>query len=423
MRRRSLGSGGLGSRGLRRSSLGSGGLGSRRSRGRGRGCSVRLARIQSAGASRRDLSVEAIEIGSSITSSIATDRSGIGSADMIVALGRRALGLGESLGSLDDGSHQTGLNVPLDVAVEEPDTGVVGAETQDGVAVVFDHDCVALDGGPRDVGEQAFVGAAIEVGALQDLEVVAVQVPRVQVVVVVVDDNFYDVAVLHHEGIDLAVDLGVGGEFGTDGVSCVQGWDLGRHVGLVVHCETLDTVDLLAASVEDNLLVHRLKQRFVVCGHVVEIVDELEVGAEDWGSRQRLGLVVDQPGGGVGVVSIGDGTAFENEHHVRIQGVPDGVVLAGVWLGLDQDTQALSIANTQELLSSGVGVNIDTVHFDNGHLMAIEHPGVAGPVSKTDDVHQVSLVGQDLDLGVGRIIDQGRVRERLLAIEGLHVGL
>jgi hypothetical protein len=97
LRRRSLGRGGLGSRGLRRRSLGSGGL--------GRGCSLRIAMIQSTVAPRRDRIVEATEIGSIITSSIATDRSGIGSADLIVALGRSILGLGESLGSLDDSSH------------------------------------------------------------------------------------------------------------------------------------------------------------------------------------------------------------------------------------------------------------------------------------------------------------------------------
>jgi len=40
---------------------------------------------------------------------------------------------GHDLGSLNDGRGKTGLQMPFDVAMEEPDTGVVGLETNGNV--------------------------------------------------------------------------------------------------------------------------------------------------------------------------------------------------------------------------------------------------------------------------------------------------
>jgi hypothetical protein len=271
--------------------------------------------------------------------------------------------------------------VPLDVAVEEPDTGVVGAETDDGVAVVLDHDRVTSNGSLGNLIRQALVVTGSDVRALKDLELVAVQVPRVQIVVVVVDNDFDNIVVLHHEWVNLAVDLGVGGELGANGVGGVKCWDLRRHVGLVVYSETLDPVDFTAASIQNDLVVHWRKDGFAVFGNEVKIVDELEVSAEDRGRWQGLGFIVDQPGSSIGVVSRRNWPVLKDEHHVHIHGIPDGEVFASVWLSVNQDTHALSITNTQELVSNRVGLNIDTVDFNHGHLVAVEHPGVTGPVS------------------------------------------
>lgn len=46
----------------------------------------------------------------------------------------------------DDGSHESLVHVPLDVAVEEPHAWVVGPETQNHVAVRLDNNCISPHG-------------------------------------------------------------------------------------------------------------------------------------------------------------------------------------------------------------------------------------------------------------------------------------
>lgn len=294
--------------------------------------------------------------------------------------------------------------MPLHVAVEHPDTGVIGAEADDGVAVVLDHDGVAFDWGCGDVACQALVEAAVNWGALQNLEVVSVQVPWVQVVVVVVDDYLDDFVVLHHEGVDLAIYFGVGRELGSHCVGSVQRWNLGGDIGLAVDSETWKTVHEPATGIQNDLAVHGLQQGLVVGGYQKDIIHKVSVGVdamEDRRRGQRLRLVVHQPGRGVGVEVLRDGAILIDKHHVDIHGIPDSKVLASVRLSMDQDTHTLTSGNTQELVSRRVRFSIDTVNRYDSHFVAIEHPEVARPVSKTDDVDQVRLVGQNLDLGVG----------------------
>jgi len=139
---------------------------------------------------------------------------------------------------------------------------------------------------------------------------------------------------------------------------------------------------------------------------------------EHRGRGQGLRLVVDQPGSGVGVIVLWDITAFEDEHHVDIQGIPDSKVLAGIRLSMNQDRSALSRGNPKQLVSNGGGISVYTIDLDDSHLVAIEHPSVTGPVAQTDHMNQVGLIGQHLDLGVAGIVDQRRVRYRLPACKG-----
>ena len=50
---------------------------------------------------------------------------------------------GHDLGSLDDGRGKTGLEMPFDVAVEQPDTRVVGMEADGNILLRWDQDSVA----------------------------------------------------------------------------------------------------------------------------------------------------------------------------------------------------------------------------------------------------------------------------------------
>ena len=123
--------------------------------------------------------------------------------------------------------------MPLDMAVEEPDTGVVGAEAEDDVAVRVYHEGVAThgDGGKGLVHD---VVAGVRGRADDGLEVVAVQVEGVFAWVVVVEDDFDGLVFGEDEGVGVgAVDVGdVCGCGGCEGG--VEGWDFGGDVGGIV---------------------------------------------------------------------------------------------------------------------------------------------------------------------------------------------
>lgn len=121
---------------------------------------------------------------------------------MVVGEGEAA----QAVGGLDEGGGQAHLDVPLDVAVEEPDARVGGVEAEDGVRVGHDGDGVAQGrrGGVVDVAAGPAAGAAAR--AVEHLEVVAVQVERVRRRVQVVDHDLHHIAVVDDEGVHLAVD-------------------------------------------------------------------------------------------------------------------------------------------------------------------------------------------------------------------------
>lgn len=148
----------------------------------------------------------------------------------------------EPLGGLDDGGRETHLDVPLNVAVEEVDAGVLGLEAQNGVGVAHDGDGVAARGllveaGAGDAGPDACAGS----GASDDLEVVAVEVEGVVGFVVVVDDDVDDVTVVHDEGVDGAVDEGVGVVLAGGG-GRVEGGHLLVDIGGAVYASAGDAI-------------------------------------------------------------------------------------------------------------------------------------------------------------------------------------
>ena len=111
--------------------------------------------------------------------------------------------------------------MPLDVAVNEPDTWVISPESDARGAAAFDLNGVALYGRGGN-GVAGLVGPGTARGAVEDLEVVAVEMEGVVAGCEVVEDNFDDLALFNYEGVYLAVDLGVlgvlaDGEEGVDG--------------------------------------------------------------------------------------------------------------------------------------------------------------------------------------------------------------
>jgi hypothetical protein len=56
---------------------------------------------------------------------------------------------------------------------------------------------------------------------LQNLELMAVQMPWVQVVVVIIDNDLNNLIVLHNKGVDLTIHCGVRSKLRTHRIGCV----------------------------------------------------------------------------------------------------------------------------------------------------------------------------------------------------------
>jgi hypothetical protein len=123
-------------------------LGTLRGRCRGSRSSLGLLRSRRRGRSRRgrsrrsgtlvvihstirisvNLCVGTREVKPLLPGGITIGRIRISSTSIIVTLWRSILRVRECLGSFDDRGDETGFNMPFDVTVQQPDTGVICAE-------------------------------------------------------------------------------------------------------------------------------------------------------------------------------------------------------------------------------------------------------------------------------------------------------
>lgn len=144
---------------------------------------------------------------------------------------------GELFRSLDDGSGQTHLNMPFNVAVEEEDARVVGLEAEDSEGPTIDGDGVTEGRGAGVVDVPLGPFTCARPGAVKDLEMMAVEMEGMTGGIKVVDYDLDDFAVLDDEGVDLAVDGRVGVAVACSG-GRVQGRDLLGNVGQIVEAGT-----------------------------------------------------------------------------------------------------------------------------------------------------------------------------------------
>jgi hypothetical protein len=114
------------------------------------------------------------------------------------------------LGRLNDGGYKAHIDMPLDVAVEQEDAGVVGREAQHNVRVAVDRDNIATRRRAGIVVGPAWPPTRPATGSVNHLELVAVQVEWVYGEVQVVDDQLNHIPVRDDERIDEAVHDGVG---------------------------------------------------------------------------------------------------------------------------------------------------------------------------------------------------------------------
>lgn len=177
---------------------------------------------------------------------------------------------------LNDGGRQAHLDMPFNVAMEQPSARVGGLEPQDGVRVRHDRDGVAPGRLLVVVGVPAGPVPGAGLGAVENLEVMAVEMERVGGSILVVDHDLDDIAVVDNEGVDLAVDDGIAVVVARGG-GRVQGRHLlvdvcqvveasaGVAVGICAECEVHLDQSVIVGVVppEDRLVVIWLEVRVV----------------------------------------------------------------------------------------------------------------------------------------------------------------
>lgn len=147
---------------------------------------------------------------------------------------------------------------PLDMAVDELDTRVIGLEPEGDVASGLHTGDITphWDGGSLTWVVVLPVDVSLRCGSSDDLELVAVEMPGVtHGSVSVVDDDFDDVAVLNGKGVGVdTVDGGVHLVLLRYAQGRVEGWDLLRQVGDVVDDGARNAVNEGDVEVQDILL-------------------------------------------------------------------------------------------------------------------------------------------------------------------------
>ena len=149
---------------------------------------------------------------------------------MIFRDGERLLEIG---GGFDESEDQTRCDMPFDMAVEEPDPGIIGTEAEDDVAVWIYQDGISPHGDGRD-GFVVDVRSCVRFTAHNGLEYMAVEMERVFTRIVIVEDYFNDLAFFEDKRIcGFAIDGCVGG-CDVGGKGSEQSGDFGADVGDVV---------------------------------------------------------------------------------------------------------------------------------------------------------------------------------------------
>lgn len=305
------------------------------------------------------------------------------------------------LGSLNDGGGKTGLEMPLDVAMEEPNSGVVGLETDGNVLLRGNQDGITAGRvGGVEVAGIWHRGVVLALAATNNLEDVTVKMEGVVTRVVVVDDDLDPLAVLDDHGVGvLAVDLGVAVEV-TGGKGSVQGGDLGHDVSDVVEGGLVGVVVQDREDGVQDKLLGRGGSSLGDDGNQISIVELLPLGGL-LGSKGES-LVIDNGAGDV----QGELWGHDVEHGGVHVGVED-VVLLGISLGGDEDRVTLGSGDGEA--SDLLALNIDTVNLDNLDLVAVNVEVEHGKGRHVDDAETVGLAGNKVELGVLHLVNQARL--------------
>lgn len=328
--------------------------------------------------------------------------------------------------SFDQSQGQTLGDVPFDVTVEEPNTGVIGFETDDKVGLRVDVQGVSHHWILWEFGVVVFV---VSDGGLADgivvspvsnhcLESVAVQMEGMLTGVVVVQHDFNDLVFFQDEGVG----VGTVGQWvcsvftGTQGSQ--QSWYLWSGVGDVVEEGVVDTVDqVVHHNVDDNLVVWVAVGLDFVVRNQVEIVQILIQGIDVvFGWQVRIGVVHKVRS------SVQLQITWDKIQHGVIEFLHHGVVSGSVVFGVDQDGVTLGSGNVQHV--RGVLFRVDTIHFNNGHLVVFDPEVLGHEPTGVDQSQKICGVWLDLPRQVSGIVDDQILRNWFGTgrVEQIHKG-
>lgn len=310
----------------------------------------------------------------------------------------------DPLGSLDDGGSQAHLDVPLDVAVEQEHTGVGSLEAENSIRVGVDVHNIAESGEGVVASAAARPDTRVGLGALEQLEVVTVQVEGVNSSIDVVDDNVDNLAVRDNLRENVAVDNRISVGL-ADSSSSVQSRSVRHDEGLVVEAGAGVVVLVLAEGEvkSDDLVgrgedgvannIVRLDGRVVLRAPLVD-----GVGGEGLGGvHDKLSRVVLGPDRGDLVVTV------------DVEVDQDRVVAVVTVNGRDEHVVALSGRKT-DLVGLGLG-GVGTIRCDDLHGVRVELNHGRGKGGIADHAEAVGLALDKGKVCVLPVVDNDAVRE------------
>lgn len=100
--------------------------------------------------------------------------------------------------------------MPLNVAMEEPDSRVVRLEADDSVAVGLDGICVALGWYAGEIPPLSSIFTSSACRSFNHLELVSMQMERVNSSVEIVDRDLDNLPFTHHKWVDCTIDQWIG---------------------------------------------------------------------------------------------------------------------------------------------------------------------------------------------------------------------
>lgn len=306
------------------------------------------------------------------------------------------------------------------MAVDELNARVVGLEAEDDVASCLNAGDIAPHW--HWVSLTWVVALTVDVGVRcgtsDNLELVAVKMPRVTARGFVVDDDFNDVAVLNGEGVGVdAVDGRVHLVLLRDTQGGVEGWDLLRQVRDVIDDSTGNTIDkgevevqevLLGDGAEEGLLVVWLDRGVIDRGH-----DGVgEAGVWWWSSELLVIAKLTKHG-----CCVSSERALE---HGRIEHSKNSCIRRSIGISSDEDFISLSGADIKSVRGGWLGCR--SVEANDGHFMALEVEEERWESTNVQDVEEIGLSWLDVvhdrlaivhDRTIGNWRDRREISSRL----------